>query len=178
MPECVGNYGCQRRANSLPGAGAVSRSLPQVCAGGIPSPPARSPSVTATISQAACCVGKTTCSPRGQAEKGPPSSLSGHLGQTVLDPPGYHWLQWATRRRFDPSSSPSASFVASACSLREDVGKRSPVLAAISDLGSGYLNGRTRSFFSEWLNSLQSSGLHGFDTVLEIRVFRWGYEFS
>jgi hypothetical protein len=32
------------------------------------------------------------------------------------------WALWNTRRRFDPSSSPSASFAAAACSLREDVG--------------------------------------------------------
>ena len=47
----------------------------------------------------------------------------------------------------------------------------SPVLAVISDLSSGSLIGRARPFFSEWLNSLQSSGLRGFGTVFEIRVF-------
>jgi hypothetical protein len=53
----------------------------------------------------------------------------------------------------------------------------SPSLAAISDLGSGLLNCIARSFFSEWLDSLPISGLRGFGTVLEIRVFRAAYEF-
>jgi hypothetical protein len=52
----------------------------------------------------------------------------------------------------------------------------SPLLAAISDLSSGLLIGRVRLFVSEWLISLQSSGLSGFGTVLEIRVFRGAYE--
>jgi hypothetical protein len=51
------------------------------------------------------------------------------------------------------------------------------VFAAISDLGSGLLDGRGRPFCSEWLNSLQSFGLRGFRTVLEIRVIRAAYEF-
>jgi hypothetical protein len=51
------------------------------------------------------------------------------------------------------------------------------VLAAISDLGPGLPDGSARPFFSEWLNSLQTSGLRGFRTVLEIRVFRAAYEF-
>jgi hypothetical protein len=37
-------------------------------------------------------------------------------------PPELAGAPWPTRRRFDPSSSPSASFAAAACSLREDVG--------------------------------------------------------
>ena len=55
--------------------------------------------------------------------------------------------------------------------------KLSPVLAAISDLGSGLLLGRVPPFFSKWLVSLQSSGLYGFGTILEIRVFQDAYEF-
>jgi hypothetical protein len=54
----------------------------------------------------------------------------------------------------------------------------SPVFAAISDLDSGPLNGGARPFFSEWLNSLPSSGLRGFGTVLEIPTFRRAYEFQ
>ena len=48
----------------------------------------------------------------------------------------------------------------------------SPVLAAISDLSAGLLIGKVSSFFSKWPISLRSSGLRGFGTVLEIRVFR------
>jgi hypothetical protein len=58
-----------------------------------------------------------------------------------------------------------------------------PVLAAISDWSSGPPSGKIRAFFSEWLISLQSSGLCGFGTALEIRVFgdtcefrgQWGF---
>jgi hypothetical protein len=49
---------------------------------------------------------------------------------------------WNTRRRFDPSSSPSASLAAAAYSLREIVGNK-PIFAAISDLSSGLLIGRS-----------------------------------
>jgi len=88
---------------------------------------------------------------------------------------GYLPPRWPTWRRFGPSSSPSASFATAARSLRENVGTEA--LAAISHLSSGLLIGRVRPFFSEWRNSLQSSGRGGFGTVLEIHVFRAAYEF-
>jgi hypothetical protein len=52
-----------------------------------------------------------------------------------------------------------------------DCWQLSPVLAAISDLSTGLLIGRGGSFFSEWLNSLWSSGLRGFSTVLKFECF-------
>lgn len=53
----------------------------------------------------------------------------------------------------------------------------SPVEAAISRLNSGLQIDRAGSLFSEWPISLWSSGLCGFGTVLEIRMFREAYEF-
>src|SRR3982074_3124301 len=52
----------------------------------------------------------------------------------------------------------------------------SPLAAAICSLNSGPLIGKAGSFFSEWPISLRSSGLCGFDTVVEIRMFRGTYE--
>jgi len=48
-----------------------------------------------------------------------------------------------------------------------------------SDFCFGFRTSKRQSppFYSEWLNSLQSSGLRVFGTVLEIRVFRAADEF-
>src|SRR5216683_1183620 len=82
-------------------------------------------------------------------------------------------LMW---RRFDPSSSPSASLGRSPIFSARTCGELSPVAAAISHLNSGLLIGRAGSLFSELPISLRNSGLCGFGTVLEIRIFREAYE--
>ncbi len=61
------------------------------------------------------------------------------------------------------------------CSPRNFVGNK-PNIAAIFDSSSGRLYGEVTSFFSKWPISLWSSGLRGFGTGLQIRVFREAYE--
>jgi hypothetical protein len=56
--------------------------------------------------------------------------------------------------------------------------KLSPVSVGVSDFSSGPPAGRIVLFFSETPVSLRISGLHPFSTVLEIPLFRVGYEFQ
>jgi hypothetical protein len=80
-------------------------------------------------------------------------------------------IRWATWRRLDPSSSPSASLAEAPVFSARTCWQFGPVAAAISHLSSGLTIGRAGSFFSERPISLRSSGLCGFGTVLEIRMF-------
>jgi hypothetical protein len=57
-------------------------------------------------------------------------------------PPEYPRLRWATRRRFDPSSSPSATLAKATYSPRQFLGNLSPITTAISHLHAGLRLGR------------------------------------
>jgi hypothetical protein len=81
-------------------------------------------------------------------------------------------LRWSTRRRFDPSSSPSASLPNAAYSPGRTRGQLSPITAVIPQLSSVLSIGKAGLLFSERPVSLRSSGLHPLGTVFEIRTFR------
>jgi hypothetical protein len=101
------------------------------------------------------------------------STSNGHLSEYR-----YRWNLPSTRRTsvppvripLPPPAWPQSSVL---CATLLAI---SPILAAIFDLRSGRLYAEVSSFFSKWPISLWSSGLRGFGTVLQIRVFREAYE--
>jgi hypothetical protein len=96
-------------------------------------------------------VGRLPCARRGYRLAGRRarqaaaiSGLTGGVGCAAPfpkepDSPGSSRLLWATRRRFDPSSSPSASLASAPLSPAGLHCKRSPISTAVLHLSSGLL---------------------------------------
>jgi hypothetical protein len=108
--------------------------------------------------------------------------LGRRVAEATLDrpqgpgPPEHPRLRWVTRRRFDPSSSPSARSADPLFSPSDLLSNQAQYPWPFSNLGTGLLAGRIAPLFSERPVSLRTSGLHRFSTVLEIQSIRVAYE--